>query len=204
VPAVLLRRCRIFCTREGLSSTIRPTIIGAAALPLRTACRSAAAVGLAAPQRIRLRGQCRRGPSTSRRSMHSWAPSHSLLTSSKEEATDYPSPRYSRFGNHHPQASRLRRLVAERDQQHPARRCPLRSHSLAGRQPVTHSGQLDRLERWEGHGGGRRRFPQNDWAPSLQELSSASYATTARGSLDGKRSQSTTATSKRAGTSPNR
>src|ERR1700726_3009168 len=72
--------------------------------------------------------------------IHEWA------MASKEAATDYPSPGYSRFADHHPRAPRLRRPVAGRDQQHPAARRPPRSRGLARRQPLADSGQLDRLE----------------------------------------------------------
>src|ERR1700748_2777967 len=76
--------------------------------------------------------------------------SHSWLISSKEAATHYPSPRSSRLYNDHPAASRVRGSEAGRDQHYYATRRAARPRRPAKRQPIPHSGGMDRLERSKG------------------------------------------------------
>ena len=82
-----------------------------------------------------------------KRRVHEWD------IASKEDTTHYPSPRCSGSGDHCPQASCVRGADALRDQQHQAARRLARARHSSERQPVAHSGCVDRLAR-----GACRRF----------------------------------------------
>src|SRR5215468_4439381 len=82
---------------------------------------------------------------------------HSLLTSSKEYTTDYPSRGSPKISGDYARTSPVRGSVAFGNSHHPTTRRASRSRDLAERNTLAHSGRLDRLEQ----GAGFPHFPRS-------------------------------------------